>query len=116
MTENKLWDLIESLDWTIDNDYRRIEGELMMMPRETSNLIREFVDKKQSELYNKFEDDWLGEPGIEVSDDGWSDLTAEVIGRGKKFYENITVKKLQLMAINNTYHENFTYSFQFLYE
>tara|TARA_R110000868_G_scaffold395940_1_gene667952 strand:+ start:249 stop:620 length:372 start_codon:yes stop_codon:yes gene_type:complete len=114
--EKSLWELVENLNWSLDHDFRRIESELMLMDLDISNQIHEFTELKRNEIYSQYEEDWLGDPGIGVSDDGWSDLTAEVVGRGKNFYENISVKKLQQMVSSDNYHENFMYSFHFLYD
>ncbi len=74
--------------------------------------MEDFVNEKVNQLRIKYNTDWLGDPGIDVSDDGWDDLTSEVVGRGKEFYTNITVEKLQQMANDMDYRENFRYSFQ----
>lgn len=116
LSENELWELIDKSDWSVDHDYKRIEGEWQELDREVANQLRDFADSKQGEFQSKYESDWLGEPGIGVSDDGWSDLSADVVGRGKKFYESITVEKLQRMADTYNYYENFLYSFHFLYD
>jgi hypothetical protein len=112
MSDDELWEMIESFNWVSDHDYERIQKIIDKLPKNTYDQLKDFYDQKDSELYSKFEEDWLGDPGIQVSDDGWSDLIAEVIGRGKDFYNNITVEKLQDMAIHNDYTENFGYSFQ----
>lgn len=116
LSEDELWGLIEKANWSLDHDYRRIEDEFQSLDLDVANQLHEFMIEKQGEICSQYEEDWLGEPGIEVSTDGWSDLTAEVVGRGKKFHENIDVKQLQAMAINNNYFENFGYSFHFLYD
>ena len=115
--EDQYWKQIEELEWSKDHDYKRIEQYLIdnFTAVESVDLMKFTVDK-QDDLMARFHNDWLADPGIEVSDDGWGDLTAEVVGRGKKFYESITVPKLQKMAINGDYHENFCYSFQFTYK
>ena len=110
--EDKYWQQIEELEWSKDGDYKRIKQQLIdnFTPSEIKQLDV-FVHSKVNELSQRFHDDWLGDPGIDVSDDGWSDLTNEVVGRGKEFYENITVAKLQEMADNNDYNESFSYCF-----
>ena len=115
--EDQYWKQIEELEWSKDHDYKRIEQYLIdnFTAVESVDLMK-FTADKQDDLMARFHNDWLADPGIEVSDDGWGDLTAEVVGRGKKFYESITVKKLQEMAINRDYYESFSYSFQFTYE
>lgn len=109
-TEKQLWAIIKKAGWEKDHDYTRIQEEFKKLPKTTFKQLNDFVHKKVGELYTRFEKDWLGDPGIECSDDSWSDLTAEVVGRGEKFFEGITVKKLQKMALADDYHENFTYS------
>ena len=110
------WSIIEKLEWSIDHDSDRIKKYILdNYTREEANNLAEFGYEKSGELMDRFESDWLGDPGIQVSDDGWSDLTNEVVGRGKEFYNNITVEKLQRMAISGDYYENFSYSFQYDY-
>tara|TARA_R110000765_G_scaffold63972_1_gene124449 strand:+ start:197 stop:568 length:372 start_codon:yes stop_codon:yes gene_type:complete len=115
--ENKYWQQIEELEWSKDADYRRIEQQLKnnLTPSESIQLD-DFARNKVDELGKRFYNDWLGDPGIDVSDDGWSDLRNEVVGRGKEFYENITVAKLQEMANVMDYHESFSYCFQFVWK
>ena len=109
--EDQLWSKIEELEWKKDNDCERIEQYLkdnFTLP-ETLSLV-DFINEKVELLYNKYES---SQRIIDVSDDGFNDLTNEVVGRGKEFYENITVEKLQEMVSTNDYHENFFYGFQF---
>ena len=110
--ESFLWGLVEKADWTKDHDYKRIEKEFKKLPQEIYKKLQKFVDDKVEELHTRFKKDWLANPGIEVSDDGWWDLRAEVVGRGEKFFNGITVKKLQKMALTRDYQENFTYALQ----
>ena len=114
--EDKYWQQIEELEWSKDGDYERIEQQLIdnLTPPEIKQLDV-FVRSKVNELGKRFHNDWLGDPGIGVSDDSWSDLRNEVVGRGKEFYENITVAKLQEMANNNDYNESFSYCFHITY-
>lgn len=114
--ENEYWKQIEELEWSKDGDYKRIEQQLIdnFTPSEIKQLD-DFARNKVNELGKRFNNDWLGDPGIDVSDDGWSDLRNEVVGRGKEFYENITVEKLQEMADNNDYNESFSYCFHIIF-
>lgn len=115
LTEKKMWTLINGAKWTSDNDYKRISEEFIKALSVTDCMqLFDFIHDKLEELDNRFHSDWLGigthfRPGINVSDDGWWDLRAEVIGRGKKFFDAITVKKLRDMAERSDYTENFTY-------
>lgn len=110
LNDMQLWALVASANWTSDHDYDRIKDMYMKLPEDEHKQLEDFVDSKCSDLHDKYKEDWLGNPGINVSDDGWMDLRAEVVGRGQNFYENITVEKLREMAEENDYHENFQYS------
>ena len=114
--EDKYWQQVEELEWSKDGDYKRIEQQLIdnFTPSEARQLD-DFANNKVIELGKRFNDDWLGDPGIDVGDDSWGDLRNEVVGRGKEFYENITVAKLQEMANTNDYNESFAYCFTFLW-
>ena len=109
-TEKELWDLIEKANWASDHDYKRIQNKWKSLDPDTKKELEDFTNDKVSSLNKKYGKYWLGNPGIAVSDDGWMDLRAEVVGRGKEFYENITVEKLQKMALDYDYTECFTYS------
>ncbi len=109
--ETKFWELIESANWTKDHDYHRIQNVFGNLDENVFKMLKAFVDEKMANLATRFKSDWLANPGIEVSDDGWMDLRAEVIGRGKIFYENITVAILQQMANTDDYTECFIYCF-----
>ena len=112
----RLWNQVEELNWQSDGDYRRIEEFLKNRYNfNSAKELAEFVDAKADELHRKFAKAWLGDPGIACSDDSWSDLRYEVVGRGREFFESITVSKLQEMADNYDYRESLSYSFQFLY-
>lgn len=111
--QDRNWDLIESLEWGEDYDHERIKSFLKDKPYR--NLLSSFAYAKQSELKDKFHNSWLNNDkcgGIEVSDDGWEDLTAHIVGLGKWEYENIDIQTLQEMAFDCSYKENFLYSFQ----
>jgi len=111
--EDVFWNIIEKVNWKKDGNDNRIKNELSKLPKDTINKLRYFCYSKMAELSKKFDEEWLkhGSEGIEASDDGWYDIRAEVVGRGKKFYYSITKSKLQKMAIALDYKENFLYSF-----
>jgi hypothetical protein len=107
------WEIIESLNW--DGDYKRCEKQLVdTYSMDKIIQVETFVDEKVNQLDKQFHQDWLDD--IEVSDDGWSDLRYEVVGRGKLFYESITKEKLMEMAENFDYHESFAYCFHCTYD
>lgn len=104
--------MIEDAKWISDHDYYRIGNEFAKLPEGEYKQLEKFINRKVVELSFKYERAWLGEDGgdgIRVSDDGWMDLTAEVVGRGEQFYNSITVEKLRKMAHTHDYHECFTY-------
>jgi hypothetical protein len=113
LTEKEMWEWIEFANWKIDHDHERI-GKLFTSSLSILDCIQLFgyIGTCTDALDKKFKKDWLGNPGIQVSDDGWWDLRAEVVGRGEKFYNSITAKKLKQMADNNDYTENFSYCAQ----
>ena len=108
------WAFVDVAQWNSDKDYRRIRETFNNISRENQEIISDTYDYFHYMLNSNFENAWLGRDGgkgIDVSDDGWSDLRAEVIGRGKGFYNSITVEVLQEMADNLDYTESFGYSF-----
>ena len=115
LTEKQMWACIKKAEWTKDHNYDRIGMMfLKFIPKLDCIQLFEFIEDKQHELYNRFQKAWLGKPGIPVSDDGWSDLTWEVVGRGEKFFKSITIAKLRRMAKTGDYHENFGYLTQIM--
>ncbi len=111
-TEKELWEIIEKANWKSDHSYKRIMEEWSKLDEDTSKQLEKFVDRKVSILSNDYENAWLnrdGKGGINVSDDGWMDLTADVVGRGEQFYNDITADKLRKMADENDYMECFLY-------
>jgi hypothetical protein len=110
LTEKELWALIKKANWKKDHDYNRIQKEFMAFGEEAFEQLRNFVHNKITYIRNKYEQDWL--KSIRVSDDGWDDLCAEIVGRGEKFYTSITVPKMIKMVEDNDYHESFSYAVQ----
>jgi hypothetical protein len=110
--EQKHWKAIEDAKWNFDHDYERIAYDWGQMSAKEFKALEEFIRNKHFELAEKFHDAWLGlddSGGIPVSDDSWSDLLAEVIGRGERFYNEINFEKLLTMAQSDNYHESFLY-------
>ena len=115
--EKEYWGQIEKLNWWNDPNDDRVSSELKRYFTLNEIIrLRDFVDNKQKDLMDKFNEDWLDNPGIGVMDDGWSDLTAETVGRGEEFYNNITAEQLAEMADNNDYQESFLYCFHIAYD
>jgi hypothetical protein len=111
-TEKELWGIIEQANWKSDHSYKRITEEWSKLDEDTFKQLSKFIDKKTGILMHDYEDAWLdrdGNGGISVSDDGWGDLTSDVVGRGEQFYNDITADKLRKMADENDYEECFLY-------
>ena len=113
--EQKCWELIKEANWKLDHSYKRISSSWAQLPREEFEMLKYFIDKKVNVLCGEFESHWLGRngfnngKGIPVSDDSWSDLCYDVVGRGEDFYNSITVEKLLQMAESHDYEESFGY-------
>ena len=114
INEQKNWKLIETANWKSDHNYNRISSELSNLDGNAFNELKKFVHEKASILYKTYQDAWLGNdggPGFECSDDSWSDLVYDVVGRGEEFYNSITADKLREMASECDYQESFCYCF-----
>ena len=75
----KFWNFVKVADYKSDNDYNRINKLLFSKYAEDAELFYEIFHELSSVLYDEYEDAWLDEPGIEVSDDGWDDLRADIV-------------------------------------
>lgn len=107
LSDDQLWKIIKRCQWEKDHNYKRIKEFLEKnYSKSMQTDIAMFVFEKQEELNVIFGK----KRGINVSDDGWSDLRAEVIGRGREFYNNISAKQLRKMANSLDYHESFYYA------
>jgi len=110
--EQLMWNHIHLLNWESNPDYERVREFLdSTYTAGFQTDLENFSRLKQNELKDKFEKQWLSDPGIQCSDDSWGDLTADCVGRGRAFYEDVTTFKLQKMAKDLLYTENFMYSF-----
>jgi len=116
--EQKCWKMIEDVKWKLDHDYKRISTAWAELPKDEFKMLEDFIDSKVEKLMYNFEPHWLGQngfndgEGIPASDDSWSDLTYDVVGRGERFYDSITAEKLLEMAENRDYEESFAYCLQ----
>lgn len=116
------WDLIKELGWgTKTTDCNKIQAYLFSTydSRTVANL-RSFVLSKQSELIRTIEkwEDNNRELNI-GSDDGFSDVTAHVVGLGQSEFERVKVNPVLLEERYNKpyksldgYRESFLYCFQ----
>lgn len=102
---DNFWEVIAELKW--DGNFKRCKQELLKKySKPDVEEFEKFVRDLTTDLDKRFK-----HYAIPCGDDGWSDIRAEVVGRGQEFFENITVTKLHLMAIDTDYHESFIYIF-----
>jgi len=104
---DSLWALIDQSKWSKDKDYKRIQKLFAKLPFLKKIELRGFVNDKVEALEDKY-----GKKIQYLGDDSWWDLRADIVGRGKEFYNSITFDQLQKMANEVDYKENFEYSFQ----
>ena len=112
LSEDELWDIIESYNWKKDGDYNRIGKDIKKLSTNEYKQLRGFAEAKHQQLTDKYHKEWMSDSFPYTGDDSWGDLRAEIVGRGKKFYNNINKKKLREMAETQDYNENFLYIFQ----
>lgn len=122
-TYNKIdyWKIVDECDWSKDFNHKRIKSFLSeKYDRDTRFRLDDWAHRRQRHLYVVLEDfseekvnyahGWLP-----VSDDGMNDLTAHIIGLGKKEYISSLANpyKVYKRAQKRDYQENFLYSFGF---
>lgn len=100
----QLWKIIENANWNKDHNYERIKNKFSNLPNYQKTQLFNFVSSLNDNLEKKY-----GNKIKNVSDDSWSDLKYEVIGRGRKFYNNISLSKLNEMNKKGDYKESFGY-------
>lgn len=109
MTEKQMWGWIKKAKWLDDPDSERVKAFFLAKLSAHACLeLYAFIEAKYDSLSERF-DKYAHAGKFDVSDDSWTDLKAEVVGRGKEFYEAITVAKLARMGSNSDYTENFRY-------
>lgn len=107
-TVESFWRFVDLAQWTTDHNVDRIKRLLL---QESDEKTVEAIRMKASEYMNELEaargDDIRG-----VSDDGWSDVRAHVIGSGRKVYDACLDSQLYIQEIvdSGKYVENFLYS------
>ena len=123
-TEDELWEIVEDLEWKNAKSQKRYHitiskklikkyfydiEEIQIFVRSKRKQIKDFLKEWQNEQNSRFNNHYhLG------SDDGFWDLTAHIVGLGKKVYNSVLIhpKKASDMALEHNYVENFEYSFE----
>lgn len=107
------WPIIDLLDYKSDNDYRRVKSIFMDLYNFTGALTKEDIITFIKIMNFKVNviDKLHGDNIKEVSDDSWGDLKADIISRGKDFYNRAIsdFDLVQKMANEMDYKESFYY-------
>ena len=125
INDDKWWDIIESINWKERHDYTNIGKELEKRYTEQElETLAVFIKYQRSLLtevlmrhaHNETGDlyDYYG-----VSDDGFWDLTAHIVGLGKETFNDIMYnnpERAKEIADESSYVENFEYIFHYAYE
>lgn len=115
------WKIIELANWKEDKDYKEI-GTLWkkILKPEIIEETEKFYSEKLSEIKEVLETHALEKTGKRygyygVSDDGFWDLSAHIIGLGEDFYNRVLQNPeiAKELADNRDYEENFGYIFQY---
>lgn len=111
--ERMWWDFVDAAQWTKDFDYRRIEDMLRRTDPKIAKELEEIYRKLQHDLYLYLDDKVKG-----VSDDGFSDLLAHIVGSGEKVYNQVMNdwKVAQGIIRNREYREGFQYIWHYQYD
>lgn len=107
------WPIVELLDYKSDNDYRRVKSIFMDLYNFTGALTKEDIILFIKIMNFKINviDKLHGDKIDDVSDDSWGDLKADIISRGKDFYNRAIsdFDLVQKMANEMDYKESFYY-------
>ncbi len=104
---NIFWNFVDLSMWKDTHDYRYAEKLYKKMPKNLQVIIKSDYDKLYNELERRFEKFVRDK----LSDDSWSDLRSDIIGRGVNFYKSIDKQTIQQMISQEDYYENFGYAF-----
>lgn len=105
--DQDFWDAIKLLNWQ-DADIKRIQKQISKFRPNFRKNLKNFVQVKTNKLIDKY----ISEESLNIGDSSLFSLCAEVVSRGKDFYENINLKKLQKMIAKNDFYESFLYCFE----
>lgn len=116
--EEKMWEWVFDIGWGVkNNDYKSIKNYLINnFDEKDIYKLRDFCKYKRKVLKSVLEDyeKSIGATNYyRVSDDGFWDLTAHIVGLGKHWYYSVIKNPdiAQEIAINYMHKENFEYIF-----
>ena len=113
-SETNFWAIVEGLGWgRRTTDYDAIQKDLMnrLSPQQAKKM-RGIFDKKKGELSRAISQWERSNDDLPVSDDGYSDLLAHIVGMGRKEFEK-TLRNPELAyerAKKYDYKESFAYA------
>jgi len=111
MSEDKFWEIVETVNWGSDNDYERIrEYFLANISKEDAIEFRRILSDKFNTLDKMID----GRNPQNGGDDSYSDLLHHVIGLGQIFYYNC-LRSYNLLKETNEV-ESFAYAIPYGYE
>lgn len=116
--ERRMWDIIIDLGWGVKStNYKLIRLSIYDRYSEKEiNKLAEFSKFKRKELQNRLKEyeKQIGIPSYyNISDDGFWDLSAHIVGLGKEWYY-LVMKNPEIakdISDNHMYVENFEYIF-----
>lgn len=110
------WKVVDLVDYKSDNDYDRIR-EMFLNLNGFCGVSAEVFKALKKDLTSKMKalDKRWGDNIIEVGDDSWSDLRADIISRGRDFYNKAMTDfdMVQRMANEMDFVESFSYAFPY---
>lgn len=114
MSESEFWKIVDDMGWGKSYDYKAMQKKLLrsMTPEEIDEFhdmfekLRGKVDRAVIEYRNEHD------PGAYVSGDGFGDLTAHIIGLGKREYDAVMrdPSKGWKRYQDGDYRESFSYA------
>lgn len=112
------WGVIESFEWSKDKDYKRIRKEFRKaeLTGGQKQNITDFYRERLKELDGRVDLKALSEVAsgdFWISDDGWWDLRADIIGQGEEAFRRVVNNPESLIKViqERDYKENFGYAF-----
>ena len=89
----EFWDFVDRIKWSKDSENHRVKYLLDNISHTyTWDDMMEFkiIYRNLFKLMDKhLRDEWLSDPGINVSDDSYTDLISSIIGYGEEFFKSI---------------------------
>jgi hypothetical protein len=112
------WPLIDILDYKSDNSYKRVKEIILDLYRFTGALSYEDIMLfiKILEFKLRALEKHHGDKIRGVSDDSWGDLKADIVSRGKDFYDKAIsdFDLVQKMSNDIDYTESFYYGIPYI--